>query len=181
MGNGFQREIAINFPTVKEANAMSPYANPKKLGNILPVIERGVTFAICFINKGRYRPDLNPEYIDYDALKKILVQVNKDYKDKKIASTILGNSIFEGDGNKEKIIEIFNECCENIDITLYDYQQESIQDKQYKAWQKIKDSIGKVPKEEYYKMKQKYMWERNHGIYNPMPENFTWRKKFKTK
>lgn len=181
LGNGFQHDIAINFPIVKEINSKTPYADPKKLGTIIPVEDRGVIFILCYLNKGRYRPDLNPDFLDYNALKNILLQINKEYKNKKIASTILGNSIFEGDGNKDKILSIFNECCTDVDITLYDFEQENFQNKRYRGWQEIKNSIGKISKEEYYKLKRKFMWERSNGIWNPMPENYTWKNKTKNK
>lgn len=167
LGNGFQHEIKINFPEVNEKNMESPYADPKKLGNILTINERNVTFCLCFINSGRFRPDLKKDYLDYDALKQCLICVNNLFKNKKVATTVIGNSKFDGDGDYNKILDILTTYCTDIDLTIYDYEQQSVKDKNYQGWQNVKNSIGKISKEEYYKLKRKFLWERKHGIWNP--------------
>ena len=166
LGNGFQHDIKINFPVVNEANINSKYADPEKLGTILPIKDRNITFCLCYINSGRFRPDLQKDYLNYDALNKCLTNVNKLFPNKLIGSTLIGKSIFEGNGNENKILDIVNNTCINCNITLYDYEQESVKDRNYREWQYIKSLIGKVSKEEYYKIKNDYLWRKKHGIWN---------------
>lgn len=166
LGNGFQHDIKINFPIVNEANINTKYADPNKLGTILNVNDRNITFCLCYINSGRFRPDLKQDFLNYDALRSCLSKVNNAFRGKKIGSTLIGSSIFDGDGNKETIVKIINEECTNCDITLYDYIQESVKDRNYREWQYIKSLIGKVSKEEYYKIKNDYLWRKKHGIWN---------------
>lgn len=166
LGNGFQHEIKINFPIVNDKNMETSYADPKKLGTNLYVSERNVIFALCYINSGRFRPDLKKEYLNYDALENCLKDVVNRYNDKKIATTLIGGSIFDGDGNREQILSIIDKICQNTDITIYDYVQQSVKDKNYQGWQEVKNLIGKVSKEEYYHLKNKFLWERKHGIWN---------------
>lgn len=166
LGNGFQHDIKINFPLVNEANINTKYADPDKLGTILNVNYRNIDFCLCYINSGRFRPDLQKDFLNYDALRKCLQEVNNIFQNKKIASTLIGSSIFDGNGDKEKIIKIINEECANCDITLYEYEQESVQDRNYREWHYVKSLIGKVSKEEYYKAKKEYLWRKKHGIWN---------------
>lgn len=167
LGNGFQHDIKINFPFINKKNMETAYADPRKLGTNLYINERNIIFALCYINSGRFRPDLKKDYLDYKALESCLNDVANKYKDKKIATTLIGGSKFDGDGNREKILEIICNTCKDIDITIYDYVQENISDKNYRGWQEVKNSIGKVSKEEYYELKNKFLWERKHGIWNP--------------
>lgn len=166
LGNGFQHDIKINFPSINDANINTKYADPYKLGKILNINERGIDFCLCYINSGRFRPDLKKDYLNYDALKSCLKEVNNKFKNKKIASTLIGASVFDGNGDRDKIINIINEECPNCNITLYDYEQESVENRNYKEWQYIKSIIGKVSKEEYYKIKNDYLWRKKHGIWN---------------
>lgn len=167
LGNGFQYKVGLNFPNVYDAaKTATKYGDVRKLGKV-SIIEGSPSFALCYITKGRYRPDIIPDALDYDALKHCLEIISKHYGNLKIASTVLGNSQYEGGGDKEKIFEVFNNILGNCDVTLYDYQQISINDEKKLSWKKVVESVGT---DEYEEVKKSYFWTWGAGIYEPMPE-----------
>ena len=168
LGNGFQYKVGLNFPNVYDAaKTATKYGDVRKLGKV-SIIEGEPSFALCYITKGRYRPDIIPDALDYDALKHCLEIIAKHYGNLRIASTVLGNSQYEGGGDKEKIFELFNNVLGNCDVTLYDYQQISIDSEKKQSWQKVVDSVGT---DDYENVKKSYFWVWGVGIYEPMPEN----------
>ena len=173
LGNGFQYEIKKAFPEVDNANKNTPYGDVRKLGTVQVVESDTIIFCLLYINKGRYRPDLNPDYLNYEALESCMKIINANFKDKKIASTLIGYDRYEGDGDKEKILSIIENNSDNIDLTIYDYEQKDKEQVRNNKWIKIIDSIGKVSKEEYRQMKIKYFWEETFGLLKPIPENIT--------
>lgn len=124
MGNGFNRKIRVHYPSVYDADMETKYADKNKLGDVISVVCDNKIFVICYIAHGyNFRPDLKPDFLNYDALKDCIKKINIEYKGRKIASTILGHSKFEGNGDKNRIIEIIKNYSLDIDLTLYDYFQ----------------------------------------------------------
>ena len=170
LGNGFQYKVALNFPQVFDASKTgSKYGDINKLGKV-DVVETEPAFALCYITKGRYTPKNNSDALNYEALEKCLNIIKKHYSDKKIACTVLGNSPFEGGGDKSRIIEIFERVLGGVDITLYDYTQINIRDEKREHWKKVIDRIGE---DDYDYQKRKYFWEWGVGIYEPLPEHMS--------
>ena len=100
------------------------YGDVNKLGTILECKkENNPTFILLYINKGNFRPDIKKEYLDYKALENCLKLINTLYKGKTVASTILGVSRFEGNGDRDKILDIIEKNSTKINLTLYDYEQ----------------------------------------------------------
>lgn len=172
LGNGFQQQIKVNFPLVNEANKSTNYADKRKLGTV-KVINDMPIFCLCYINKGNYRSDIIKEYLDYDALAKCLTLINDNFQGKKIASTIIGLSKYEGNGDKDKILSIIENTTKDIDITLYDFEQSDWMEDRNQRWYNIVSQIGKISTEEYRELKKEYHWVNAFGIYKPMPENIT--------
>ena len=54
LGNGFQYDVKINFPSVETAVKQTPYADPRKLGTVT-VVKGTPIFCIGFIHQGGYR------------------------------------------------------------------------------------------------------------------------------
>ena len=126
MSQGFQRKIMLNYPYVYSQNMETKYGDKGKLGTILECKEEGKpTFVLLYINSGNHRPDIKPVYVSYESIEKCMKLINILYKGKNIASTIIGSSKFDGNGDKDKIIEILNNNSDNINLTLYDYIQKS--------------------------------------------------------
>ena len=170
LGNGFQHKVAINFPEVEDmCKTATKYGDQRKLGTAT-VIEGEPTFILCYITKGRYRPDLKPDTLDYDALRNCLKLIHKRYGGEKIASTIMGASKYEGNGDKEKILAIFEEVFTDCDIWLYDYQQTDKTEDNREAWQRVMEHMGQP---DYMEAKKRFFWERAFGIYKPLPEGYS--------
>ena len=91
MGNGFPHKVAVSFKDVAASNKETAYGDPKKLGSVRVVKSKnGPYFALCYISRGRYRPDRIPDTVDYEALGQCLQLVNRAFKGQKVATTIIG-------------------------------------------------------------------------------------------
>ena len=177
LGNGFQHKIAVNFKDVAIKNKETTYDDPKKLGTcevVTTYAKQGFPiFVLCYITKGRYRPDIKPDALDYDALKSCLELVNKHFRGKKVASTLIGSEKFEGGGDAKKIYEIIADTCDDIDLYIYDYHQEDYNEENKNRYFEIvtarKDNL--ISHEEYEEKMKKFLWERDFGTYIvPMPD-----------
>lgn len=179
MGNGFAHKVARSFPYVYDSNAATKYDDPGKLGTLRLVKQEGKpTFILCYITKGRFQPYRQPDALDYEAMEKCVRLVSNHFPDKKIASTIMGASEYEAGGDRNKILSIFEKYCRNIDITLYDYEQRDYRQEDNEIFHGIMDDYngGKIDKDEYYRRKSKFLWEKNFGLYEPMPEGLGYQK-----
>ena len=126
LSQGFQRKIMLNYPFVQEMNISTKYADKKKLGTILECKkENNPTFILLYITEGNFRPDLKKDTLSYESLEKCIKLVNILYKGKNIACPFIGSSRFDGNGDKEKILEIIKKNSKNINLTIFDYEQKS--------------------------------------------------------
>lgn len=178
LGNGFQHKMAINFPYVNEVNKLTSYGDPRKLGSVkvIPSQDNNPIFCLLYINRGNYRPDLHPDYLDYESLSKCLSLINKHFSDKKIALPILGRSKYEGNGDKEKILDIIkNELQDCKDVTIYDFPQYDYKEMEALEWNKIQT----LPLEYRLEEKKKYYWKQSFGELSAYPENDMNLKEFK--
>lgn len=175
LGNGFQYKMGKNFPIIKEANNSTLYADKSKLGTV-QVVNESPIICLCYIHNGRFRPDINPDVVDYAALEKCLKLINQKFKGLKVATTIIGNSPFEGGGDYNKCLGILQKQMVDVDLYVYDYKQ---LDYRYEDNLKYHDIVerrkaNKITKEEYYEEKKKYLWERNFGLYTPLPNGVSY-------
>lgn len=167
LNNGFQHDIKINFPVVNEVNMGTKYGDPKKLGTI-KVVEDSLIFCLCYISKGyNFQPHLYKDYLNYEALETCIYLINKNFKNKKVATTLIGGSRFDGNGDRDKILDILENNSTDIDLYVYDYEQIEYKIVNSRAWNAITEQIGKISVEEYYKIKKEHLWKVKHGIYNP--------------
>ena len=127
MAHGLQLKVMLNYPYVYNKNLETKYGDINKLGTILECSKEGEpTFCLCFITKGyNFRPDLESDYLSYEALEKVMKLVNIKYKGKKVACTIMGSCKFDGNGDKDRIMEIISFCSNDINLTIYDYYQKT--------------------------------------------------------
>lgn len=153
MSQGIQLKVMLNYHYAFERNLETKYGDIEKLGTVLECKSEGEpTFCLCFITKGyNFRPDLEKDYLSYEALEKCLNLVNILYKGKNIACPLLGSSRFDGNGDKEKIYEIFNKTLKDVNVTIFDYFQKS----RAEEMKEVRDNelaVKKVDREAYYKM-----------------------------
>ena len=153
MSQGIQLKVMLNYPYVYNRNLETRYGDMNKLGTILECKEDGEpTFCLCFITKGfNFRPDLESDYLSYEALEKTLRLVNIKYKGKRVACPLLGVSKFEGNGDRERIMEIFNKCMKDVDCTIYDYYQKSRAEQMKDVWIKEQEAF-KGDRKVFYEM-----------------------------
>ena len=183
MNNGFARDIKVNFPLVHEREKETNYGDRKKYGTVKVIEEYNKIFCACYFYKGGFSKHLNIDQLDYDSLQKCLEFISKRFKGKKIVSPILGVSNFDGNGDKEKILKIFNCIFNETDITLYDYIQEDYEKKYFHKFNVLKNNVKNniIDKETYLKERNKLEWERINGIFKECPEDWSYKPKPKNK
>lgn len=178
LSNGIQRKLAKSFPWIDEANNETLYDDKKKLGTCTVSQKDGYpTFVLCYIFTGRFRPDIKPDMVDYDALASCLNLVAKNFHGKKIACTVLGHSEFEGGGEKKKCLSLIENYLYNETVTVYDYKQLSWREEQDKLYHETEQLRlnNEITVCEYYNRKKKLLWESIHGYYSQPPENISYR------
>lgn len=153
MRHGFQRKIALNYPYVYDSNLSTKYGDLNKMGTIIECKkDNNPIFIICYINKNfNTRPDIIKDYLDYDALENCIKLINVIYKGKNLATTMIGCSKFDGNGDKNKVIDIIKRNSNSINITLYDYVQKS-KDEMYKEILEKEHLIKEKDINLYYKV-----------------------------
>lgn len=139
LGNGVQRDIALNYPYADKLNKTTKYGDIKKLGTVLPCesSDGEPTIALMYIVKGYpKRKDKDEDWLDYDALEKCLKLANILFKGKNVACPMLGCSRWDGNGSSERVIELINNTINSFDLTIYDYFQKSRDEKQIETRKK---------------------------------------------
>ena len=166
MSQGFQRKVMLNFPFVQDKNMCTKYGDETKLGTTLECKKDGKpTFVLMYINKGNFRPDLKKDYLSYESLEKCLKVVNILYKGKNVACTILGASKYEGNGDKERILELISNNSNNINLTVYDYIQLSRSEEMKKV--RVSElKLKEIDLESYYEAVKKRKEEAEERIKN---------------
>ena len=138
MYQGVQRDIILNYPYVREKNLQTKYGDVAKLGTILECSEENEpTIVLVYMYRGyQYRKTKDEPYLDYDVLEKCLKLINKKYKGKTVATTLLGCSRFDGNGNRERVLELMEKTLTNVNVFVYDYFQKSRDEKQIETRKK---------------------------------------------
>ena len=119
LNGGFQSKIKYKYPIVDEKNSETKYADFSKLGTRITINDTP-TISLMYIC-GYPRPNIDT--VDYDSLTKCLLTANAEFRGKKVLTTILGSSQFDGNGDKDKCLKIIKDSTKDLDITLYDYEQ----------------------------------------------------------
>ena len=156
MSNGIQLQLMLNYPYVYEENLKTKYADRRKIGTLCECKKEGEpTICLCFIAKGyNFRSDLESDYLAYEGLENCLKLVNVLYKGKHLASYLLGSSEFDGNGDRERIMDIFKNNIKDLDLTIYDYKQKSRMDF-VKETMTREFEMKKKDRKKYYEMVKK--------------------------
>ena len=104
--------------------------------------------------------------MDYNSLKEVLNLIESNFKDKCIGTTLLGCSKYDGNGDRNAVLDLFNEIAIKNKYFIYDYEQRDYREVNNEKWNKIIDLVGKIPYEELRRLKDEYIHTRKFGIYN---------------
>lgn len=113
---GFQKKMGIKYPIVEKVNDSTPYADKRKMGKIITIDDNTPIISLMYICT---HPSIKGEYLDYNALKECLEKANNEFKGKKVMTTLLGGTNFDGKGDKEKCLEIIKESTKDLDLYIY--------------------------------------------------------------
>ena len=124
LSNGFQFDVGEDYPFVKVTDVNTRYGDPKKMGTIVECQENdSPIFVLMYITKGyNFQPHKIKDYLDYESLENCLKLINIKYKGKTIATTIPGVFPWDGNGDKDKILEILNKTLTDVNVFVYDYK-----------------------------------------------------------
>ena len=177
MGN-FQKKMAIKFPIIEKVDDSTAYGDIKKLGKNITIHDN--IPIVCLMYVCTY-PTKNT-YLDYNALETCLQKANKEFKGKKVMTTIIGSTKFDGKGDKEKCLKIIEENTKDLDLYVYDYEQISISEeinrqnnyfanlrKQYKGNKEMLDKLTELSKQmrkKTYLPEKKSNKDKNNNILN---------------
>ncbi len=173
MTRGFPHEIAVNFPEVADKEYATNYGDKRKYGTIYPIKHEDMWFCMCYMHTGGYQKK-DGVFVDYESLRQCLHKVNEYFHGKTVFSPIMGCGIYDGNGDKEKIIRIFEEECKDIDLVLYDYEQRDFAKMCFDkiAELRFKRKNKEITSKEYYELRRQVEWKRLHGIFKEMPEDY---------
>ena len=118
MGN-FQGKMAVKYPIVEKVNDSTPYGDIRKLGKCITIHDNTPIISLMYICTYPSRKD---NFIDYEGLRKCLETANNDFKGKKVMTTLLGSTKFDGKGDREKCLKIIEETTK--DYTQYYYPED---------------------------------------------------------
>lgn len=171
MGN-FQGKIGVKFPKVKEVYESTPYGDYRKLGKRLTLDDMKPVISLMFICTYPSKK----AFVDYDSLERCLKTANAEFKGKKVLTTVLGSTKFDGKGEREKCLDIIERSTPDLDLYVYDYEQIRILEevnRQHKYFKEMKDKY-KGDKEMIEKIKE-MMMEMRRKTY--LPEDMYYVKK----
>lgn len=179
--SGFRKDIETNFDGIKEAEGqITRYGDKGKYGTISNVNIDGITFVFCYMDKGGYR---GGDSVDYNALDSCLRLVSKRYAGRKIAAPLMGYGRFDGNGDKERILQIFKDRFDvegsetNVDLYVFEST-----DRRLGFFREIAELRGRykrkeISSEEYRKRRSEIEWRRRNGVLKKMPDGYEYRPK----
>lgn len=121
LNGGFQSKMRYKYPFIDEENRKTKYADYSKMGTRVTV-GKEPSISLLYIS-GNYKTLSTT--LNYEALEKCLQTANAEFKGKKVVTTVLGSTRFDGRGDKEKCLKIIEENTSDLDLTVYDYEQKT--------------------------------------------------------
>lgn len=141
LSGGFQSKMRYKYPIIEQEDDKQPYGDKRRLGTHLTVnITDNHAVSLMYICGMKRHSRCT---LDYNALEKCLLTANAEFAGKKCAATIIGASRFDGCGEREKCLELIERCTPQLDLTIYDYQQltvnEDIRKLSNGKWYRLRD------------------------------------------
>ena len=116
---GFQSKMRLKYPEILDANNSTPYADKRKYGKRVTVDGNPIISLMYICGY----PHSKRDYLNYEALEHCLATANAEFKGKNVATTLLGTSLFDGNGDREKCMEIIESTTKDLNLTVYDFPQ----------------------------------------------------------
>ena len=154
MGNGFQKKIRKLFSQSYKLLLSTKYADKTNIGKRITTNNNTTPrISLCFITYGyNFRPDIQSDYLDYEGLENCLKTANNEFKGLNVATTLLGTSKFDGNGDKERVLKLLETNSTKINLFVYDYEQVD-RDKEYvEKYKEIVNDKNLTPEEKYKKL-----------------------------
>ena len=117
--NGLQSKLARKYKFLPDLVDTTHYADTRKYGTYLTGGESPM-FYIMFVCGF---PHKHRDFLDYEGLEKCLTEANTNLQGKRVMMPLIGQSHFDGNGDRERILEIYNRTLTDIDVDIYDYEQ----------------------------------------------------------
>lgn len=159
---GFQSKMRLKYPEILDANNSTPYADKRKYGKRVTVDGNPIISLMYICGY----PHSKRDYLNYEALEHCLSTANAEFKGKNVATTLLGTSLFDGNGDREKCMEIIESTTKDLNLTVYDFPQynrrkeiamvcskwnEYAQRGEWRKWKELKKNKDKIIAKLYLK------------------------------
>lgn len=139
--NGFQRKMWFRYTAIGKANDNTKYSDTSKLGKLLDITKyKNPQIMLAYICG---YPMENKVTVDYVAIEKCLIKADERFTGKSVMTTMLGCSQFDGNGDKERVMQIMERTVNKMDLTVYDYEQfgwREETDTYLKQWKELESS-----------------------------------------
>ena len=120
MGAGIALQVAKLYPEAYEVDLITKKGDENKLGTYTKwtgkhfYSDKEITIINAY-TQFYANPKIKP--LDYNALKKVMIKIKEDFKDKSISMPKIGAGLAGGDWNK--ISEIINDVFKEKEILIY--------------------------------------------------------------
>lgn len=149
LNGGFQSKIRFKYPKVEEENNKTRYADQSKFGTRITVGEKPIISLMYMCDY----PRKNRDTVKYDCLARCWKTANAEFKGKNVMSTLIGASPFDGNGDREKCLQIIKDNAKDLNLTIYDYTQQKRFD-EIDEKMKYLSSVRKKDYEKYLELKK---------------------------
>lgn len=160
MDNCFPFKMIHKYPYLVEADDSTPFADQRKLGKRITVEGTPIISLLYICTNGPYRSTK----LDYDALENCLRTANVEFKGKRVMTTLLGCSPFDGNGDKDKVLKIIEQSTPDLDLDIYVYEQKYKTKERKELLLKHGLQFRRCPRHKYAEMmsKQKELLKKNY-------------------
>lgn len=134
LSNGFQSKMRVKYPIIEEADATTGYGDMRKLGKRITIDSTKPIISILYIAK--HPRSVSP--LDYEALEVALRSADEEFAGKRVMTTMLGCSPFDGRGDRKKVLQVMKRAVSKMDLTVYDYKQLHKRDEYNIEYKKLK-------------------------------------------
>jgi len=117
MGSGIAKTIRDMYPEVYEDYKTIEGMSGLYLGDVVHSYINPELMVVSAITQETYGRNKNIQYVEYNAVGRALATITSIYKDREIHIPFIGGGLANGD--KEILMQIFEEVFEDSDATLF--------------------------------------------------------------